>query len=565
MLASGVFGMWAGLAHAEWQWAVEFAQMGAGLVHQSPDSPFLILHAKLWSLITQIVTVALAAGVSERAASFIVSGVAGMLSCQSLAMLTFAIGRRFWIAIGVPPLVLVSGITMQDAIYPVMLMGWSHTFGMFGLSLTLLAVGLVGSGFLRTGAMLAGVSVAVHTSTGAPMVAFVVVAAILSWRRDPPAARALLTFLAVGLLVAGVSFALHLALRPPVPQPDPETTRRYLLAWTTFWDEHRRPVDWTRLGAWINVVLPIVILAWFPSIRDNATRIACRVLIVATASSVALGSLSLLPPDWLPNSLIIGMPARLLNMGLFAAVPVLVGVLSSARNRWSRWAAAAAAALLILSSPNVLGLDQSTVLLVIAGVATALAFVDRRSPGERTTALDRPPLEGRPIVLAAGVVAAMTFVVLVLLPRSPLLNESRTDLRDRAPDPVLAVAAAREGHLATAGDLSLVQLRTRRPVLIDGLTLDSLPYAIESGPTVDGILQLVYGLNLLAPPAVARRGGRIPNVPNREAWERFEMSRWQEIRERYDVQDVLTFGDWQLSLPLVISSPGLRLYAIPRR
>ena len=74
-----------------------------------------------------------------------------MLSCQALAMLTFAICRRFWVAIGVPPLVLVSGITMHDAIYPVMLMGWSHTFGMFGLSLTLLAVGLIGSGFLRTG------------------------------------------------------------------------------------------------------------------------------------------------------------------------------------------------------------------------------------------------------------------------------------------------------------------------------------------------------------------------------------------------------------------------------
>ena len=389
LVASGVFGIWAGLAHAEWQWAVEFAQMGAGLVHQTADSPFLVLHAKLWSLITQIVTVALAAGLSERAASFIVSGVAGMLSCQALAMLTFAISRRFWVAIGVPPLVLVSGITMHDAIYPVMLMGWSHTFGMFGLSLTLLAVGLVGSGFLRTGAMLAGLSVAVHTSTGAPMIAFVVVAAMLSWRRDRTAVRELATFLAAGLLVAGVSFALHLALRPAIPQPDPETTRRYLLAWTTFWDEHRRPVDWTRLGAWINVVLPIAILAWFPSIRDNATRIACRVLIVATASSLPLGALSLLPPDWLPNSLIIGMPARLLNMGLFAAVPVIVGVLSSGRSQWSRWTAAAAAALLILSSPNVIGFDQSTLLLAIAGVATVLAFVDRRLPVEDATSSDR--------------------------------------------------------------------------------------------------------------------------------------------------------------------------------
>ena len=102
-------------------------------------------------------------------------------------------------------------------------------------------------------------------------------------------------------------------------------------------------------------------------------------------------------------------------------------------------------------------------------------------------------------------------------------------------------------------------------MLIDGLTLDSLPYAIESGSTVDGILRLVYDMDLFVPPAAARRGGRIPNRPNREAWERFDMPRWQQIRERYDVRDVLTFGDWRLALPLVVSSPGLRLYAIPPR
>jgi hypothetical protein len=51
LVVSGMFGLWAGSAHAEWQWAVEFAQVGAGLVHQAPDNPFLVLHAKLWDRI----------------------------------------------------------------------------------------------------------------------------------------------------------------------------------------------------------------------------------------------------------------------------------------------------------------------------------------------------------------------------------------------------------------------------------------------------------------------------------------------------------------------------------
>jgi hypothetical protein len=565
LVVSGVFGLWAGLAHAEWQWAVEFAQMGAGLVQQAPDNPFLVLHAKLWSLITQIVTVALQTGLSERAASYLVSGVAGLLSCQAIAMLTFAMCRRFWVAIGVPPLVLFTGITMQDAIYPVMLLGWSHTFGMFGLSLTLLAVGLIGSGFLRTGAVLAGMSVAVHTSTGAPVIAFVVVAAVLSWRADPVGVRTLSTFLAVGLLISGVSFVLHLALRPPIPQPDPETTRRYLMAWTAFWDEHRRPVDWTRLGALVNVVLPLAILAWLPSLRDNTARMACRILVVATMASLPLAALSALPPDLLPSNLIIGMPARLLNMGLFAATPVTIGLLSSGRAPWSRRAAAAAVLLLVLSSPSVAGFNQRNVLLAIAAATVVVAFVDRRWPVEARVVRPARVALDRPLTAGAVILVGMAVIVRVVLPRSPLLNESRTDLRTATPDPVLAVAASRQGHLATAGDLSLVQLRTRRPVLIDGLTLDSLPYAIESGPTVGGILETVYDMDLFAPPPEARRGGRIPNDPNREAWQRFDLARWQQIRERYDVRDVLTFGDWTLALPLVVSSPGLRLYAIPPR
>jgi hypothetical protein len=560
LVVSGAFGLWAGLAHAEWQWAVEFAQMGAGLVHQTADNPFLVLHAKLWSLVTQLLTVALAAGLPERAASWIVSGIAGMLSCQALAMLTFAMCRRFWVAVGVPPIVLVSGITMESGIYPVMLLGWSHTFGMVGLSLSLLAVGLIGSGFRRTGGVLLGLSVAVHTSTGAPMIAFVVVATLLGWRHDREGLVGFLKALGIGMAISALSFAVHLIQQPVIPRPDPETARRHLVMWTSFWDEHRRPVDWTRLGALINVALPMTLVSWLPAVRNKAARLACRTLIVATLSSLPLAALSMLPPERLPNSLIIGMPARLLNVGLFAAVPVLIGLLASRRSPLARWAAVGTATLLLLSSPSALGFDQTTLLLAVAGVTAVLAYVDGPvDPRHEET------FAGRPIVVSAALAAAAAFVVLVLLPRSPILNESRTDLRSPVPDPVLAVAAAREGHLATAADLSLVQLRTRRPVLIDGLTLDSLPYAIESGPTVADILQNVYDMNLFAPPPAAWRGGKIPHQPNRDAWERFDLARWRQIRERYDVRDVLTFGDWRLALPLVVSSPGLRLYAIPPR
>ena len=557
---SGAFGLWAGLAHAEWQWAVELAQIGAGIVRPPADNTFVVLHARLWTLLHQVSAVALAAGLSERALSFVLSGLAGMVSCQALAMLAFAACHRFPVAVAVPPLVLVSGITMDGAVYPVMLLGWPHTHGMFGLPLAMLAIALIGSGYGRAGGFLLGLDVAVHPSTGVPVTAFVAIAAIAGRRHDVEGFNRLAKALAVGLAVSGLSLAFHLLLRTTIPPADPAAAREYLLAWTSVWDEHRRPVDWSRLGAVINVALPVVLLAWLPSCRDRAARLACGALVVACIAALGLAVPSTMSPERLPNSVIVAMPARLLNIGLFAAVPLIIGLLAGGRTRVSRWSALAAGVVLLASSPILLGLDQRALLLLIAAWTAAAAFIERRAGSERATGTR--PVTG--LTVGMTTIAGALIVVLVL-PRSPILSEHRTDLLASVRDPVLDVAALRPGVLASAGDMALVQIRTRRTVLIDGMTLDSLPYALDNAPAVARILRDVYDIDLLAPPAAARRLGKIPNEPNREAWERFDLARWQTIRARYDVRDVLVFGSWQLELPLVAASPDLRLYTIPER
>jgi hypothetical protein len=108
-----------------------------------------------------------------------------------------------------------------------------------------------------------------------------------------------------------------------------------------------------------------------------------------------------------------------------------------------------------------------------------------------------------------------------------------------------------------------VQLRSRRPVLIDGGGLDGLPYAIETAPAIDRILRDVYGIDLFNPPADARFGGRVPPESGRANWEAFSLARWQEIRRTYHVTEVVAPPDWHLELPAVATSAGVRLYAIP--
>jgi hypothetical protein len=124
-------------------------------------------------------------------------------------------------------------------------------------------------------------------------------------------------------------------------------------------------------------------------------------------------------------------------------------------------------------------------------------------------------------------------------------------------------AAAGSGLLLTGGDLHLVQLRSRRPVLIDGGGLDALPYSLEAAPAMERILRDVYGIDLFHPPLEAHGGGRVPQNANRQVWERYSLDQWRAIRRRYHVTQVLSSADWRLDLPLLALNPWLKLNAIP--
>jgi hypothetical protein len=125
------------------------------------------------------------------------------------------------------------------------------------------------------------------------------------------------------------------------------------------------------------------------------------------------------------------------------------------------------------------------------------------------------------------------------------------------------VAAETQGLVATGGSLHLIQLQSRRPVLLDGGGLDGLPYAPESGPEMRRVLADVYGLDLMNPPEEARHSGVVPDDFNKEVWAGYSRERWRQIRRTHNVTQVVTRTDWTLDLPLVTENGDLRLYRIP--
>jgi hypothetical protein len=180
--------------------------------------------------------------------------------------------------------------------------------------------------------------------------------------------------------------------------------------------------------------------------------------------------------------------------------------------------------------------------------------VPERTPVKRPTRL---------LVSATySLIVAVLVGVIVVLWQWPAQPET-TIFVDRTTNPALAQVAKDSGVLLTGGDMQLIQLRTRRPILINGGGLDGLPYALESGPAVERILRDVYAIDLFNPPDEARGRGAIPNQYNRAAWERFSGDQWQMIRRTYDVTQVMTPPGWSLALPVVIDDAGFVLYDLP--
>jgi hypothetical protein len=564
---SGALGLFFGLAYWDWQWAVEHAQVIAGLVTYPPDSAPGIAHARLWSIIPQIGAVLLRLGVSETLLSQILSGLLGALSFQALAAVTYALGRSTLLAIGTALVIFVSHATDYGVVYPIMLLGPGHTYGIAGLSWVVLTIGLLGLGWYRAGAFLLALGPAVHPALGLWSLAIAVLAAI-PLRREV-AARGVFACFAAGMTLTLVSFGLHRVMATPVPSIDAETAGRLFKTFVTFWDSHRFPVPLRDKGVTIAIeaaVLAAVALAGSGRTLPASARLLLRIVAIGGVAALGLAIWSAAPSGWMPDWIVALMPGRMLNVSIVLLPPLLFGLLGASRGLLIArvWLVLLAAGLLISrgstlwqlaggSPPANLG-PSSVLAFGTAGALLAIALAWR----SRAQA-----------ALGQWAVRAALIGVFVLAGAVAVVDAARNmrwrveTLSSRQNDPALLAASHGSGPLLTGGDLFMIQLRTRRPVVLDGGSLDTLPYAVESGPEMSRILRDVYGVDLFNPPEEARRGGRVPSTANRQVWATMSRDRWRQIAREYGFTQVLTPAGWTLDLPLLASSRDFTLYGIP--
>lgn len=589
---SGALGFVAvAFGYPDWQVAVETAQAIAGIVPYPADNPFYIYHLKLWTVLHQVCAIALAAGAGEIALSIALSGVLGMAAFQALAMTIYALSRDSVLAVTAVVAIVASNTANIGVGYPIYLLGSSHTYGALGLAVVVLVAALFGSGEHRLAAFLLGFAPAIHPSLGIWLAIVAAASLLMDLAHARRVALASWRFFAAGCAVTAVSLAVHLLMSRGVPEVPASVASGYLSAFTAFWDGHRQPVSFDQLGVQLTLgTLALASIALYafgngdthrsPSVHSETVsvpisdvRFLLRFLAIAAAIGVLVVWASRVHPSNLPRLLVILMPTRLLNVSSVTLAALVVGLLGAyGRWWWGRWGTILFALLLVAGRRSMLwdwtrarGWDlpstriesiEVLAIFAVALVAGAVAVRMRHRDSGGDGAAPR---------VAVDLVRIAIAIAIVWIAAAPVLREDEraTVFRDRTNDLLLGAAARERGLLLTGGDLHLIQLRTRRPVLLDGGGLDGLAYAVDAAPAMDRILREVYEIDLFDPPAEARNRGAVPPEYNRQRWQQFPAERWLEIKRKYNVTQVLTPSDWQLALPIAAQSRRFLLYSIP--
>jgi len=561
LLGAGAIGFLLGVVrYPTWPDALEASQVLAGVVNYPRDNPVYIYSTRTWSVVNQVLALLLSAGFSEMTVALAVSGATGMLSLQALGLLVLALSRDVPLAILAPVFVKVTNAVSGGVTYPVALMGVEPTYGVVGMSYILLAAGSIGVGRLRWGALLLGFAPAVHLTIG--VLAITVTAIVMAIDRPRGMANAGRWFLA-GAAAAAFCALVHY-LRVEVPAPD------HPLTFFQHWDMHRQPfplLSFDAMATYFSAALPAFWLWRFGDDMPEHERVLLRIIVVAAALGGALStSYWLVPPD-VPNVIAALMPSRLLNLSIVSCMATIVGLSGRYRDSVAIQAnlAILIVALLILSTWARVEVDETArFVLPWAGMGVAgsilvvLAIFHREDDRVSTNRLRLLVWLRR---AGAGAIAMALLGVIMLGWRDFSYTVPHL-LPDRSNDPFFATVAGRPGLLLTGSDVHLMQLETRRPVVLDGNALDSVIYAPEIAPEVDRTLQRVYNTDLLSLQRSHQAGLR-PDAA-KLVWEKRTPAEWRRLAHDFAFTDIITYAGWKLQLPVVASNGDFVLFTIPR-
>lgn len=609
LLLSGVLGFVAGAGGApSWQDTLEPTQVLAGVVHYPlATNPMYLYCVKTWTILHQFGALLLRLGFSERLLSFLFSGLMGMVSYQAAALCLLAVSGSVGFAL-LSTLVIHSAALYSGGItYGIGFVGSCRTYGVIGLSYSVLVIGLLSLRCYRLGGVLLGLAVAVHPTMGVWLTALVCVVLLADRQLRSEFLRGALPFLVAGWTMTAFSLGIHfLSLRQmTLPAITSQEASRYFHAFINHWDHHRYRFPLSRLRA----VIPGVVIAglwlwpWRNRLGEQARLLVWSVLVAALLAGV-FSSVYWLPSEKVPVTLLALMPSRLFNLTILGSVLLVLGLLWRYKDlylcqclllmlavtsyQWHYCLVAAALALVVgiwflrtVAPENQRGL---AVVLISLAVGFSLGWVMRFylhwEPYVTVRKFYFPALVAAAwwdvrrkqwqwlqpeIVTTLRRMSIAGFLVGVVALGGALFFAPKTDkfsLYDHSHDQLCKAISRGKGTLLVGSALELVQLRTRRPILLNGANIDTITYVPESAPEVNRILTRVYGIDIFHPPEETRRMGGLARDSGRVLWEGRSPQEWKALANAFGFTEIVTYADWQLQLPKISTSREFALYAV---
>jgi hypothetical protein len=585
LAASAAIGFCMGaFVYPMWTDNVESAQVLAGLVEypKGEGLPMRAYHLSVYTVLIQAAALLLRLGASEWALSVFFSGLQGALACSALALFTLAVSRSATTALLLPVLLLRMRVTLPDwpghylsvyqgHRYPNIFPNHAGIYGIVGLFWILLVFSLFGLRKTKTASVLLGLLPAVHPALALAGFVGALSIAILLRKEVAPWRSTVLRYGAIGFgafaATAAGQIALASDLATDVPAADVE---RVATAFVRLWDDHSSLLErheWIGFfeSEYYTLVLGILLLTSLRRLLPEPARIIVVGLLgivsVAIASTIAIE----LEPDLFTWHLRALMIRRWLNLSSFAFVVLSIGILGQLafvrREVPATWALAAAAtavfsgyslsitaaASFALSEDAPISWARALLLpVLLVGGAIVLGSLSEKGWTFRYPPKLAPALRG---------LAAASMSVSLYVHQLSHIDEGRLRGADVYAD-VLEAARDRPGLLMMGDDLwwaGRVQLRTRRPVLLDLTQLNMLLKVPQSGPRMEQILKRAYGIELEA----GLPGALDQELPG------YDLARWQELARELRVTDVLVRSNLPLRLPRVAANERVALYTIP--
>jgi hypothetical protein len=568
LLISGSIGFAIGaLIDPTWHQMLEFSQVIAGTVHYDTITPNYVIHKSLWSFWNQVFAFLLVLGFSERTLAFIASGLVGMFSFQGISAIVWSLCRSCSLAVFAPLFVYVTGINLIEVAYPIWLVGHLQSLGIFGLSYTLLTIGLLGSKSHRSGGFLMGMAPCVHASWAIALWIAASISLLWDFKNLKPLFKKAAPFFCVGIAVTGLSLLIHQIMCHELKALLHAEASNYYLAFIHLWDIHRQPLNPLKLGV-VVLLFSLFMSSFFiwrlKEVHDREVHFILRLFVVNGLIGLFSIPYSWIPAEIVPRSIFILMPARWMNLTILVFSPVLLGFLGGYRSRF--WAQSLLIMIFLLCSYSAIcGLmlcgPQSRFLkitLLIGVTAVCCSSIARINQKKASDFLHK--LVNVTFFLSI-ILAGLDIVhhgVILWAHNAPILS-------DRTNDKFYSTIAQGKGMILTGSDINLIQLRTRRPVLLDGEDLDlAINYFPATGSSVENILRKAYGVELVNPSCdirKARHGGLLKSS-GKELWESRTPQQWKSLGKELGVTSVVCYKDWNLQMVENAHNDNFSLYTI---